>query len=101
MNIAPDKQITNIVRMIALIGEHRRKMIEEAPAFILAPAAPERYLTRIFGIVEELLRPGIYSDRDRNPALGKQRVKLVHLRDRLSDSSFEAEPPIARRLRII
>jgi hypothetical protein len=60
VNIPPDEQIAQKIRVIAFVSEQRRKMIEEAPVFVFAPVAPHRHLAGIFIIVEELLGPGIY-----------------------------------------
>src|SRR3954452_2452496 len=70
MDIAPNEQISKKIRVLALIRKQRRKVIEETPAFVLAPVTPNGDLARLLFVVEKLLRPGIDADRQRNVVFG-------------------------------
>jgi len=58
VNISPDEQIAQKIRVQTLVLEHSRKVIEEAPALGLAPIAPNLHLSKLLTVIEQLLRQG-------------------------------------------
>ena len=75
VKVSFDEQVAQEAWVISFVSEHRREVIEKAPALVLAPIAPDCDLARLLVVVEQLLGPWIDSDRQRNVAFGKQSVK--------------------------
>src|SRR3954452_4721011 len=67
----------------------------------LAPIAPNLHLSRLLTVIEQLLRPAIYTDGKPNIVLRGQCIEPVHLGNRFGDAAFDAQRSVTRELWII
>lgn len=77
--VIADKKPVVPVLVCVLLGKERRKQVDELLTFLDAEFAPDGNLSTVAIIIEKLVWPGIYHDRQRDIVLGQEIGKFLHI----------------------
>src|SRR6266480_4642245 len=91
MFIAMDEETVVPVFVNVLLGEESREQIDEFLTILDTKRAPDRDLAALAIVVEELVRPGIYYERQGDPVRSQEIRQFLHVLRSASNPAFHPQ----------